>query len=238
MKALLLSDIVIPFIYSPQIKERFADVDLIIGCGDLPYYYQEYVLSLLDVPLYYVRGNHSKEIEFSTGAARSSPMGGVDLHRQVVVENGMIFAGVDGSLRYRDGPYQYSQAGMWMHVFHLVPLLLANRLAYGRYLDVFITHAPPWHIHDAEDLPHRGIKAFRWFIHVFKPAFLFHGHIHLYHPDSVVETQVGATRIINAFGWREVEIQPARAQQPVSGAEQARPAVSQGAILDRDRKKS
>ena len=39
MKVLSLSDKVVSFIYGPQVKCRFKDVDLVIGCGDLPYYY-------------------------------------------------------------------------------------------------------------------------------------------------------------------------------------------------------
>ena len=64
MKVLSLSDVQLQFIYGPQIQKRFPDIDLVIGCGDLSYSYQEYVLTSLNVPLYYVRGNHDKEIPF------------------------------------------------------------------------------------------------------------------------------------------------------------------------------
>ena len=35
MKILAISDEVVDFIYSPQIKEKYADVDLVLGCGAL-----------------------------------------------------------------------------------------------------------------------------------------------------------------------------------------------------------
>ena len=54
MKVLSLSDKIVSFIYSPKVRDRFSDVDLVIGCGDLPYYYLEYVLNALDQPLYFV----------------------------------------------------------------------------------------------------------------------------------------------------------------------------------------
>jgi len=114
-----------------------------------------------------------------------------------------VFAGVEGSLRYRPGPFQYTQREMWWHVFSLVPALLRNKLVYGRYIDVFVTHAPPRGIHDKDDLTHQGIDAFRWFIKVFKPDYHFHGHIHVYRPDEVTESLFGSTQVINTFGHKE-----------------------------------
>jgi predicted phosphodiesterase len=119
MKILSLSDKTISFIYSPQVQNRFQGVDLIIGCGDLSYYYLEYVLNALDVPLFFVRGNHDNEIEYSTSGKQSSPAGGVDLHRRVINHKGLLLAGIEGSLRYKPGPFQYTQAEMWIHVFPL-----------------------------------------------------------------------------------------------------------------------
>jgi len=203
MKILTLSDIIEPTIYSPLVRQRFSKVDLVIGCGDLPYYYQEYVASVLDAMLFFVRGNHDRVIEYTTGGERRTPMGGEDLHRRSVCFQDLLFAGVEGSLRYRPGPFQYTQSEMWWHVFFLVPALFRNKLIHGRYLDVFITHAPPRGIHDKEDLTHQGIDAFRWMLKVFRPIYHFHGHIHIYRPDEIVESLVGPTRVINTFGYKE-----------------------------------
>ena len=73
---------------------------------------------------------------------------------------------------------------MWAFAISMVPALLVNKIRYGRYLDIFISHAPPWKIHDMEDLAHHGIKAFNWLIQVFKPLYHFHGHIHVYRSDT------------------------------------------------------
>ncbi len=207
LRVLSLSDKVVPFIYSPQVRHRFQDVNLLIGCGDLPYFYLEYVLSMLDAPLYFVRGNHDKVVEYSSGEQRTAPCGGFDLHRRTVNHDGLLLAGVDGCQRYRPGPFQYTQAQMWQHVWSLAPALFANRLRHGRFLDVFVTHAPPTGVHDAADLPHRGIAAFRWLLNTFKPAYHFHGHIHTYRPDTVSITQFGATRVVNAFGFQEMVLE-------------------------------
>lgn len=208
MKLLSLSDTPVSFLYGPQVRQRFQGLDLMISCGDLPHEYLEYIINSLGVMHFYVYGNHDRQYEMTSNEGlRPIPMGGVDLHCQVERYQGLILAGVEGSLRYKDGPFQYSQSEMWLNVFNLVPRLLVNRLVYGRYLDIFVSHAPPSGIHDRSDLPHRGIKAFRWLIDVFHPAYHIHGHVHIYSPDEVVETQIGSTRIINTYGFRELDIQ-------------------------------
>ena len=206
MKILSLSDTVISFIYSPQVKSRFRDAGLLLGCGDLPYHYLEYVYDALDIPLYFVRGNHDEVVEYSSAGQRTYPHGGIDLHCKANVYRGILLAGVEGSLRYRPGMFQYSQSEMWLNVFKLAPVLLKNRLAHGRFLDLFISHAPPAGIHAETDLPHRGIDAFRWLIDFFKPAYFVHGHIHVHRPDALRETVVGNTCVINSYGYREIEI--------------------------------
>ena len=205
MKILAVSDVELEMIYSQAIVSRFGDVDVLIGCGDLPSYYLEYMISMLNRPLYYVRGNHAPPFTAAGGDPRHTfPWGGIDLHRQVKRDpSGLLLAGIEGSLRYNQGCYQYSQSEMWMFVFSLVPHLLLNRRLYGRSLDVFVTHAPPWKIHDQDDLPHQGIKAFLWLVKVFQPAYHLHGHIHVYTPQPV-ETQVGPSWVMNCYGYRRV----------------------------------
>lgn len=206
MRILSLSDSLLPFIYSPQIRRRFKGVDLIIGCGDLAYYYLEYVYNALDVPLYFVRGNHDEVVEYSSAGQRTHPHGGKDIHLKLVNEKGLLLGGIEGCLRYRPGQYQYSQAEMWANVLQLTPGLILNKGRFGRYLDVFVTHAPAAGIHDGDDLPHQGIDAFRWLLKVFKPRLHLHGHIHVYRPDTITETCLGETRVVNTFGFKETEI--------------------------------
>jgi predicted phosphodiesterase len=71
MRILSVSDTEIGFIYSPMIVEKFQSIDLVISCGDLPYYYLEYIISMLNVPLYYVRGNHASRVEITSGGERT-----------------------------------------------------------------------------------------------------------------------------------------------------------------------
>jgi uncharacterized protein len=217
MKVLAVSDVEVDMIYSPLIAQRFNDVNLIIGCGDLPYYYMEYIISMLNRPLYYVRGNHApKRVEEGIGGEREYPWGGIDLHRKVVKdESGLLMAGIEGSVNYNNGPYQYSQPAMWSMIWQMIPRLWINRLLHGRYLDIFVTHAPPWQIHDKEDLPHQGIKAFRWFIEVFKPTYHLHGHIHIYQQYEVTETMHKSTQVINTYGFKKLDFDLTKSREGI-----------------------
>ena len=208
MKLLTVSDKEVPLIYSPQIKQRFRDVDLALSSGDLPYYYLEYIISSLDIPLYYVRGNHAKSVEYGLGSSRTEPWGAIDLHRKVVrdPDTGLLLAGIEGSLVYNRGKYQYTQSEMWSMVMSLVPALMMNKVRYGRYLDIFVTHAPPWRIHDDDDRAHQGVKAFNWLIKTFQPSFHIHGHIHIYRPGITTETKIGKTLVLNTYGYRKVSL--------------------------------
>ncbi|OJX46033.1 MAG: hypothetical protein BGO78_03875 [Chloroflexi bacterium 44-23] len=205
MKILAVSDVELGFLYQPQISDRFKDVDMIIGCGDLPFYYLEYMISTLNIPLYYVNGNHVSKTEYTTGGERTSPWGAINLHKRCVVDDtGVILAGIQGSLRYNLGAFQYTQGEMWQRVFQLLPAFFFNKIWYGRYLDIFVSHAPPWQIHDQPDLAHQGIKAFRWLIKVFQPIYHLHGHIHIYRNDAVTKTKFLKTTILNCYGYREI----------------------------------
>jgi Icc-related predicted phosphoesterase len=206
MRILSVSDMIVDSIYSPSVRSRFSTVDLLLGCGDMPYYYFEYILNALNCPAYFVRGNHARVVEYSECGERTYPHGAIDMHRKVITHKGLIMAGVEGCLRYRPGPFQYTSGEMWNHVFSLVPALLSNRVFRGRALDVFVTHAPPAGINDRSDLPHRGVPAFRWFLSVFKPTVHLHGHIHLYRNDDVREFQFGSTQVINTYGYRTIEM--------------------------------
>lgn len=211
MKLLIISDIIVESLYSAQLLERCHNVNLVIGCGDLPYEYIEFIVSMLNVPVYHVRGNHSKsdeydEIALHTSHHNTKPHGAIDLHRQVIDAGGLLLAGIEGCQRYRNGPFQYSQNQMWLHVFYLLPGMFRNYLRYGRYLDIFVSHAPLAGIHDDDDIAHHGIRAFRWLVKTFQPQYHLHGHVHTYRQDIQTITTLKKTQVINTYGYRLLEI--------------------------------
>jgi Icc-related predicted phosphoesterase len=185
------------------VKERFADVDFVLGCGDLPYYYLEYLVDQLGKPVFFVRGNHAATIEYSQGAERTGPWGAVDLHQRLVNFRGILIAGFEGSVRYRKGPFMYTQTEMWNMVLRMVPRLIVNAVRHGQ-----------------EDPAHRGFQAFRWLLKVFKPRYHFHGHIHVYSKETPVLTRFHDTLVINTYGYRETNLhlhplqRPSRAETP------------------------
>lgn len=205
MKILAVSDVELGYLYQPKIVDRFYDVDLILSCGDLPHYYLEYMISMLNIPLYYVNGNHANKLEFTSGGERKYPWGAQNIHKRSVTDDtGLLLAGIEGCLRYNLGNFQYTQSEMWVLVYKLIPRLFLNKIRYGRFLDIFLSHAPPWKIHDQDDLPHQGIKAFRWLIKVFQPTLHLHGHIHVYRNDAVTKTRFMNTDVINCYGYKEL----------------------------------
>jgi len=206
MVILSVSDIVRPALYSKTTPQRFADVDLVIGCGDLPYYYLEFIADALNAPVMYVHGNHDALKEYRDDGTRSAPMGAVNVHRRVMMHEGIIFAGLEGSMRYRDGKYMYTDRQMWLMVFLMVPKLIWNRLLHGRFIDILVTHSPPAGIHDRADLPHQGFSAIHWLIQTFRPRIHVHGHIRLMHGDAI-EAMLGKTRIINTYGYQRIEFE-------------------------------
>ena len=203
MYFLTVSDEVLPVIYSLNIKQRFSDVECVLGCGDLPYYYLEYIVTMLSVPCFYVHGNHDAEEYTAHGEIVRYPRGCDSVEGRSVNYQGLLVAGLGGSIRYNDRPgAQYTERQMLMRVWRLVPRLVMNKWMYGRYLDIFLTHAPPLGIHNGPDRPHRGFKVFLDFMDRFKPQYLIHGHIHRsYRFSDTVETQYNQTTVINTAGY-------------------------------------
>ncbi|MFQ5435416.1 MAG: metallophosphoesterase [Anaerolineae bacterium] len=211
MRILAVSDQVLDQLYSPNVKEHYPDIDLIIGCGDLPFYYLEFLISALDVPLVYVRGNHDQGPQYTAdGRVLNHVPGGRDLHTQTVHIDGLLLAGLEGSMRYRSGaPFMYTENEMRQQVARLVPRLLWNRQRYGRFLDILVSHSPPFEIHDRPDVAHTGFRILHTFMKVFKPRYLLHGHIHVYRPDTPRITRFEETTVINVYPYRILEFPPA-----------------------------
>lgn len=204
-----VSDRIMDRLYSSQVGQQYRDINLLISCGDLPYYYLEFLLSSLNTSLVYVRGNHDRGPQYtSDGRTLTRPQGGTDLHGRVINHNGLLIAGLEGSMRYKPkAPLMYSEGEMTLQVAALTLKLLRITGRYRRKLDILVTHSPPFGIHDESDLAHRGFKAFLPLIRLFKPRYHFHGHVHVYRNDAVRETIYKETRIINVFPLRLIEVE-------------------------------
>ncbi|MCP4425641.1 MAG: metallophosphoesterase [Chloroflexi bacterium] len=213
MKILAVSDRVMDRLYNSNVQQQFPDIDLLIGCGDLPYYYLDFLVSALNKPMVYVLGNHDRGPQYTAdGGVMTGVRGGWNIHARAMNVDGLLIAGLEGSMRYRaHTPLMYTEAEMRQQIPRLVPRLLLNRQRYGRYLDILVTHSPPLGVHDRSDTAHTGFKIFHTFIKLFKPRYLLHGHIHIYRQDEIRETQVEETKVTNVYPYRIIEFE--RAQQ-------------------------
>ncbi len=215
MKVLCIADHVDPLIYSQSVKTRFGDIDLVVSCGDLPLKYYEFIMTTLNKPLLFVFGNHQlKFFSDFIGAPDSWTLprtaypvtGATYIGIKVIRGKGAIVGGLGGSRWYNGGENQYTDAQMLFHILRLIPGLLFNRLFYGRFLDLLVTHAPPFGIHDQPDPCHTGFKTFLWFMKVFKPKYLVHGHIHLYGVEKTRVSKYLSTIVVNAYEHQVIEM--------------------------------
>ena len=211
MKILTVSDRIVEGIYSASIKQRFGDVDLVLACGDLPPYYLEFIVTMLSVPLLYVFGNHDLGVFTPNGKFKYAPEGCINIDGRVMNVKGLLIGGLEGSMLYSGrSHHQYTEWDMRWKALRMAPALWWNRLRYGRFLDILITHAPPYRIHDGSDLCHTGFKTFLRMMDIYRPRYLIHGHVHIYSPHTIVRTTYRYTQVVNTYGyqiinWRDVQ---------------------------------
>jgi predicted phosphodiesterase len=225
MKILCVADHIDPLVYSRSIKKRFAEVELVLSAGDLPLSYYDFIMSTLNKPLLFVFGNHNLRYislyktggeAFERARLRGQqsesylPTGATHLGTRARREKGVLLAGLGGSNWYNGGENQYTEFQLALRILKLIPRLLYNKLRFGRYLDILLTHAPPLGIHDRDDPCHRGFKSFLWFMRKFTPKYLVHGHTHLYSASEVRSTRYGQTTVINAYDHVVIELEDRR----------------------------
>ncbi len=117
MQVLTVSDEIVRQVYSPAMHSRFRDVELILGCGDLPPSYLEYLVSTLNVPCLYVPGNHDGRPEITeSGPIVSEPAGCINIHVRLTSVGGLWIFGLGGSPWYNGEPNQYTELQMLTRV--------------------------------------------------------------------------------------------------------------------------
>ena len=194
VRLLAVSDEVEPQLADERTVAAQGRIDLVVGCGDLPADYLDVLSTVYSAPLLFVRGNHDlpgRQGDYPAAA---------EIDGRVVREQGLLIAGLEGSIRYSDGAHQYTERQMLAKV-------LALRVRLGaRRLDILITHGPPAGVNEGSDAPHRGLKAVRRAVEWMRPRYLLHGHIHPYGRAMPREAMLGETRVINVVGHRLLEI--------------------------------
>ncbi|MCK5311279.1 MAG: metallophosphoesterase [Desulfobacteraceae bacterium] len=195
MRILTVSDFIERSLDQKIEENALPKIDLILSCGDIAPEYLVFLKEKLLCPLYYIKGNH--DIRYDG----YSPEGCTDIHRQLIQFKSLRILGLEGSMLYSGKENQYSEKemkkilrSMWFTLFK------------SKGVDIVITHAPPRHIHDADDLCHQGFKCFIDFIQKYSPKYFIHGHIHKNFNNPLDRVTVyGRTKIINTSGYNIIE---------------------------------
>ena len=196
MKALVVSDEESRFIWDYFDRAAFSGVELVISCGDLHRNYLEFLCTMLPVPLYYVPGNHDKSF------TENPPEGCIPLDGTVESYRGLRMCGLGGCRSSAPRRlYEYSDEQMTKMAGKL-----RKRVKKMGGLDILVTHAPAEGLGDGNGSLHTGFSAFRDLMDEYRPKIHLFGHIHKrYHIPDPPE-KYGDTRLINACGYKIIEI--------------------------------
>jgi hypothetical protein len=149
------------------------------------------------------------------------PEGAVNADGAVVDVGGLRLAGLGGCRRYSPGPNQYSERGQARRARRLRRRINRARPR-GRRVDVLLTHAGVAGVgDDATDVVHRGFEAYRPLVLAVQPRLLLHGHVLPTAP--AMERWIGATRIVNVFDHRIIDLPADPSGEPDEAARVGRP---------------
>ena len=198
MKVLVVADEESRYYYDCYQPGRLDGIDLIISCGDLSRSYLEFLVTLGNCPLLYVRGNHDDSF------ADHPPEGCLCIEDKVFLYRGIRFAGLGGSYRYQpDGINMYTEEQMARRIRKLWWKIRKNK-----GVDVLVTHAPAFGKGDLDTIPHRGFRCFLKFMEKYRPRYMLHGHVHRNYGFKIPVTQRYLdTEIINACGAYLLDLQ-------------------------------
>lgn len=187
MKILLISDVESKSLWDYYEPSKLEGLDLIISCGDLNPKYLSFLATFSHAPILYVHGNHDGCYD------ETPPEGCTSIDDDIYVFNGVRILGLGGCMKYKKGPYMYSELEMKLRIMKMKLKLLRHR-----GFDILVTHAPAKDLHDGDDMPHKGYQCFRELLDKYKPALFAYGHVHQCYGHFVREDKYGDTRLVNA----------------------------------------
>ena len=189
MRILAVSDQASRSLYDHYEPGKLRGYDLILACGDLKKEYLEFLVTMANVPLLYVRGNHDE------GLSECPPEGCVCIDGRLYVHEGVRILGLGGSFRYRPGENRYTEGQMRRRILRLLPAIWRRR-----GIDILVTHAPARGLGDLDTRAHRGFECFRDLLDRYAPRYFVHGHVHRnYGMDLPQRREYGGTVILNAW---------------------------------------
>ena len=225
-KILCIADQIDPIIYDKSIAERYKDIDFILSAGDLPMEYLDFIQTALNKPLFFIFGSHylkalthyhpemaEKEGKTEVFAFKKNNQfkssKGIYLGFKKYKYDNFLIAGVSGAKKQNEGKNQFTEKQMKRKLLKLVPGLILNKIKYGRYLDILISHAPPINPQKETDISvseELGFECLLRFIKFFKPKYLVHGQVHIYDPDKNRTSKIEQTEVVNAYSRYIIEV--------------------------------
>ena len=185
---------------------------LILSAGDLDAAYIEFLVTMLNVPLVYVRGNHDGSYENAppegciaadgkiievkcpkTGGVKGYKLGEEGLRTVRIL-------GLGGSMRYKYGAEDmYTEQEMTRRVMKAGISLAADKLRGKDGFDILLTHSPCKGYGDMTDLPHTGFECFNKLLERCRPKYHVYGHVHKeYGGDSYSRDKVAGVAMASA----------------------------------------
>lgn len=194
MKILAVGDKESSYLWDHFDRERFKDVNLVISTGDLASEYLDFLVSMLNVPLLYVPGNHDESY------LENAPGGCDNIDGKMYNFRGVRIVGFGGSPRYKEGPFQYTEREMKLKTLKMRPRLWKND-----GFDILVTHSPAYLLGDGKDDCHTGFSAFNDLLERYHPRYFLHGHQHLSYGGQNRIIEHNGTTIINCEGYYLLE---------------------------------
>ena len=106
MKILAIADEESKYLWDFYERGKLEDIDLILSAGDLAPEYLTFLVTMASVPVLYVHGNHDDKYAYKP------PEGCICIDDSIYVYQGVRIMGLGGSMRYRPGDHQYTDAEM------------------------------------------------------------------------------------------------------------------------------
>ena len=195
--------------WSERTAGILSEVDLILSAGDLSAKYLEFLVTMINVPLVYVRGNHDGAYD------REPPLGCINADgRMLEIRCGrgsnketVRIMGLGGSMRYKDNAADmYTEKEMRGRIIKLKARAfrdgLSGRLSRGASPDILLTHSPCRGYGDMDDLAHTGFECFNALLEEYHPKLHVFGHVHREYGDFRRATpHPSGTQLINASGY-------------------------------------
>ncbi len=195
MRILAVSDEEAKSLYDHYRPGKLAGYDLILSCGDLKKEYLEFLVTMSNVPLLYVHGNHDD------GFAQRPPEGCECVDGKLYIYKGVRILGLGGSFKYREGTNMYTEADMKKRIRRLCFALWRHK-----GFDILLTHAPARGLGDLDTVAHRGFECFVGLLDRYKPRYFLHGHVHRSYGHNIPQVTLrGDTTIINACEYAVID---------------------------------